>query len=217
MKTIRVLSNISYNSYDFFVFKINEFYERGLIDWCYWILHTPEEDEEKEHIHFVFKPSTRIDTMDFRQMLYEYDGINPKPLTCTPKFEPTNSMDDWLLYAVHDIPYLRSKGQWRKFHYDYKDLCATDKTCLKQDWDKINRNKFYVLDFLQQAVDDNVPFFELVQNGIVPISQRAQYEFQYNALFRSKTAEINRETMRKLSHELHSSQLVENQSFDDIF
>lgn len=201
MKTIRQLSNVSYNTLPFFNAKILDLEQRGIIDYAYWIYHTAEEDEEKDHIHFVFKPSKSLDTMDFRQYLFEYDGKNSLPLTCTKKFMPTNSMDDWLLYAVHDTAYLKSKGQWRKYHYEFKDLCSTDRQALKEDWDNINRNKYLVLEWLQQAVVNNIPFFQLVQDGLVPMAQRAQYEFQYNALYNANLVEKNKETNRRLQHE----------------
>lgn len=217
MKTIRVLSNVSFNSLNFFTLKINDLFNRGIIDWAYWIHHLPEDDELKEHIHFVFKPSSRIDTMDIRQFFYEYVNVNEKPLTCTPKFLPCNSIDDWLLYAVHDTAYLKSKGQFRKYHYNFTDLCSTDFDCLKTDWDNINRAKFLVLDFLLQAVENNIPFFQLVQDGLVPIAQRSQYEFQYKALFTARQNEIANETGRFSSHDVMVAQMPLTDDFDDVF
>lgn len=217
MKTTRTISNVSYNTLPFFEKKIAELEDKRVIDWAYWIYHTAEEDEEKDHIHFVLRPSARIDTMDLRQYFFEYVNGQSLPLTCTKIFLPTNSMTDWLLYAVHDVSYLRSKGQWRKYHYNYTDLQSTDKDALKQDWDNINRNKFMILDFLEQAVQDNIPFYRLVQDGIVPMAQRSQYEFQYKALFSAYTAEKNRETLRKLQHEeLIFNDKVEQLSIKDI-
>ena len=218
MKTIRTLSNVSYNSLSFFSSKILELEQRNIIEWCYWVEHKAEEDEEKDHIHFVFKPCSRIDTMDFRQLLFEYEKDNNLPLTCTKKFLPCNSIDDWLLYAVHDTPYLRSKGQWRKYHYKFTDINATDKDSLKYDWDNINRNKYIILDWLDQAVKDNIPFYKLVQDGIVPMSQRAQYEFQYNALFNANLAEKLKETHRHLEHEelLYSNVECEQLQIDKL-
>lgn len=183
MNTIKTISNISYNTDAFFNKTVNDLVDRGVIDWCYWIRHKADADELKDHIHFVLKPSKRVDTTALRLMFNELDSNNPsKPLSCTSKWNTVNSLDDWLLYAVHDSSYLASKGQMRNYHYDFNSLCATDEDALRADWNVIDRTKFNRLDILMDAVMDNVPFVNLVQNGLIPIAQRAQYQFQYNDL-----------------------------------
>lgn len=200
MQTIRVISNIDYNTPEFFRRKIEDWYERGIIDWCYWILHQPDTDETKAHIHFVLKPSRRVDTADLRKDLFEFDPTHPdKPLTCTNAWHFTNSMDEWLLYAVHDVAYLQSKGQVRNIRYDYDDLQATDYDALRADWNAIDRTRFDRLRVLYEAVEKGTPFFQLVQSGLIPITQRAQYEFQYNALASTYTPRTG--SGRKQPHE----------------
>jgi hypothetical protein len=195
------LSNVSYNTDDFFASKIAELEKNGIIEWCYWIRHQPDTDETKAHIHFTLKPSKRIDTAKLREFFYEFDPTNSLPLTCTKKWNPMNSMDDWLLYAVHDIPYLNSKGEYRKFHYEFKDLKATDYDALTADWHAINRKKYYVFQLLEDYARKHIPFFVLVQEGIVPIAQRSQFQFQYNDLCRAIENEDKQQSGRLQSHE----------------
>ena len=190
MQTIRTISNIAYNSAPFFQNVIESLVTRGIIDWAYWIHHEPDVDERKPHIHFVLKPSKRLNTQDLAKAFHEFDPTHPdKPLGCTSKWFNTNSLDDWLLYAVHDASYLASKGQVRNLHYQYEDLCATDPDALRYDWNSIDRTKFERLRWLADAVENHIPFAQLVQDGIVPIAQRQQFQFQYEALMKLKLDE----------------------------
>lgn len=198
MNTIRTLSNISYNTPPFFEGVIASLVKNGVIDYAYWILHQPDIDEQKPHIHFVFRPSKRIDTARFREAFFEYESGNTKPLCPTTKFFATNSMDDWLLYAVHDRSYLISKGQKRNISYAFDDIKSTDPDALRFDWNNIDRTKYERLQFLEQAIEEGTPYYRLVQSGLIPIGQRAQYEQQYNAILKYSFDEISH---RVRSHE----------------
>lgn len=199
MQTKRTISNISYNSPAHFTERVSDLIHRKVIDWCYWIVHQPDTDETKQHIHFVLQPSARLDTTDLRKFFFETDPQNPsKPLTCTMKWLYTTSLDDWLLYAVHDPYYLASKGQRRNVQYDYRDICTTDEDALRADWNAIDRMKYERLRWLYDAVKAHVPFAVLVQTGHVPIAQRSQFEYQYNALAKLEESGL---AGRFLSHE----------------
>lgn len=187
MQTIRTISNISFNSPDFFEHKVFELLKNGVIDWCHWIAHKAEDDEKKDHIHFVLKPSCRIDTNKLRQQFFEVDANNALPLAPSTDWHPVSSMDDWLLYAVHDTDYLKSKRQMRKFAYMKKDIRSTDADALNECWRNIDRIKYARLRALEDAVARDIPFYVLVQDGIIPIAQRAQWQRQYMDLqFESK-------------------------------
>lgn len=200
MQTIRTISNISYNTIDHFQGVIYDLLRRGVIEWAYWICHKADTDETKDHIHFVLKPSKRLDTALLRKEFMEIDKNSPLPLSCTSKWNYTNSMDDWLLYAVHDTAYLMSKGQLRNITYSFDDLQSTDTDALRNDWNSIDRTKYLRLQFIENAVNDQVPFAVLVQQGVVPIAQRAQFEAQYNALIRLKYGDMS-SGGRKIAHE----------------
>ena len=61
--------------------------------------------------------------------------------------------------------------------------------------------KYYILEWLEDAARSQTPFFVLVQQGLIPIAQRSQFEFQYNALTRAIENEKQGKTGRKTSHE----------------
>lgn len=201
MKTIKTISNISYNSIAHFEQCIKALWGGNKIDWAYWIYHKADTDETKDHIHFVLRPSSRVDTSDLRKFFNEVDPTHPDmPLTCTCKWNFTNSMDDWLLYAIHDINYLKSKGQTRNHFYEWKDIKATDYGALRQDIASIDMTKWNRLAILEKAVREDIPFAQLVQDGFIPIAQRAQYEQQYRAI---KDNIVLRKGCRFQSHELY--------------
>lgn len=200
MQTIKIISNVSYNSDEFFEATVKRLEANGVIDWCYWIRHDADTDETKPHIHFVLKPSARLDTQKLREQFKEIDLSHPtEPLCCTKRWFSTNSMEDWLLYGVHDVAYLASKGQTRKHHYGFEDIKSTDPDGLRQDWNMIDRSKYDRLQILFEAAQRQIPFGLLVQMGRVPIPQRAQWEMQYNSLLALVHSE---DCMRVLSHEV---------------
>lgn len=182
MRTSRVISNISYNTSAFLNTKLLELEENGIIDWAYWIYHQADTDDTKNHCHLVLKPSKAIDTHRLYQFFLEIDLNSAKPLGVTKKWFFTSSISDWLLYAVHDNAYLNSKNLKRNFHYSIDDVLSTDFDALNYDWANIDRTKFDRLAILKDAVYNHKAFFELVQDGLIPIAQRAQYELQYKAL-----------------------------------
>lgn len=185
MNTIKTISSISFNTPEFFELKIRELCDdkSRILDWAHWIVHEPDSDQTKPHIHFVVKPSHRLDTNSLRNAFKE--PITPqhllriletrvltdndtKPLGCMP-FMPTTSMADWLLYAIHDEGYLFKKGQRRNTHYRKEDVKSTDPDFLLTQWDE-------TIDPLQALTErvlmlyraDGMSFSQILQTGIIP-------------------------------------------------
>ena len=77
-----------------------------------FILHQPEEDEKKAHIHLYIEPNTLLDTMELQEFFTELDLNNPaKPLKCINFIQ--SKIDDWILYNSHNSAYLASKFETR--------------------------------------------------------------------------------------------------------
>lgn len=184
MNTISLISNISYNTPEFFEAKIKALAsgDKRLIDWAHWIIHSPEDDETKSHIHFVLKPSRRIDTNALRNEFIESPALfieaksqrgekitenDFKPLGVLP-FDKTKNISDWLLYAVHDVRYLLKKGQTRKHHYERKDVKSTDPDFLAVQWnDTIDPLQTLCGRVLELRAQEKT-FGEILATGIVP-------------------------------------------------
>lgn len=217
MKTTRTISNIAYNSLNFFEYKMKDLADRGVIEWAYWIWHHADQDDKKDHIHFVLRPSCRLDTTELRATFFEFQADNPLPLAPTSKWFFTNSMDDWLLYVLHDEAYLASKGLKRNYRYDIEAVCATDRDALMADYNAIDRVKFDRLRRLAEAVYEGIPFVNLVQSGLIPVAQRAQWEAQYRALLDRtyknvdfETGEIKEE--QRNDEQIHSAETAQKAS-----
>lgn len=198
MKTSRTISNISYNTLEHFCGVVFDLVNRGIIEWCYWIRHKAEKDELKDHIHFVLKPSGRLETADLGKEFMEIDLTNPKPLGVTAKWNYTSSMQDWIMYCMHHPGYLASKGQIREYAYQVEDFGATDMDAFMEDVRSINQMQFQRLQVVADAVKNHIPFALIVQNGMIPIAQRSQYYEQYKALW---ALQIEEKTGRQQSHE----------------
>lgn len=184
MRSRRILSNISFNSLEFFEYIINELYQDGVIDWAYWIQHQGDKDDKKSHIHFCFQPSSTIDTVTFNRKFYEFSFVEPDKRVKRPtvKYMPVTSLDDWLLYCKHDKDYLITKGLERYYFYEWRDFHFTDALAFEHDISNIDRTKYGRLSLLRDGVRDRIPFAELIQQGQLPIAYRAQFEAQYRAL-----------------------------------
>ena len=185
MNTISVISSISYNTPEFFELKIKELTsgKSRILDWAHWVIHQPEEDETKAHIHFVVKPSRRIDTNALRDCFKEPiteahlagklqrgEQITPndlKPLGCLP-FDKTTSMSDWLLYAVHDIKYLFKKGQSRKIHYDKSAVQSTEPEYLHQQWEDCKDPLSAFCDRVLELRAQEYTFGQILATGMIP-------------------------------------------------
>lgn len=191
MNTISTISSVSFNTSKFFELKISELTKPGkgqVLDWAHWIEHKPDTDQKKPHIHFVCKPSRRVDTNWLRSQFVE--PVSPdmvkerikaagenltesmiidmsKPLGTLP-FVKTSSMTDWLLYAVHDVAYLFKKGQSRTTHYEQKDVKSTDPDFLSAQWEE-TADPLQAL--TKRVVDmytvEQMSFGEILQTGIV--------------------------------------------------
>lgn len=181
MKTSKPFSTISYNTPEFLTRKLGDLYDRGLIGFYAFIEHYPEEDEKKKHIHLLIIPDGQTDTKTFSDLLVEIDLTHPdKPLKCLPW--QSSKFGDWYLYTCHDTTYLASKGQKRKYHYDFNDFKTPEEDYLLELVHTIDRSRLKGIEVVKNAVDNNIPFSTLVSNGQIPIQQINQYEKTYDLI-----------------------------------
>lgn len=188
MNTIRVISSISFNTEAFFVATVEKLTKPGkgqILDWCHWVCHQPEVDQKKPHIHFVCKPSKRVDTNALRQTFVEpvdqliadrlargeITEVKPedlKPLGVMP-FQATASMRDWLLYAIHDVGYLLEKGITRHVHYERDQVKSTEPDFLLTQWEECNSP---LQAMTQRVIDlytvEQMTYGQILQTCIIP-------------------------------------------------
>lgn len=192
MRTSKPFSTISYNTEDFLNLRLSDLIQRRQIDFFAWVQHYPEEDETKEHKHLYIVPNGRVDTDQVLDYLLEHDPKNPdKPFKC---IRPHSSkFADWYLYALHDVTYLASKGQARKYHYVIDDVHTSDSDYLLEEVHTIDFAKLNRFAALRDAALQGVPFEELLMGGNIPIQQTYAYKQAYDLMANCRTDRAGRE------------------------
>lgn len=131
---------------------IRNLMELGYIKFCACILHKPEDDQEKEHIHWWLVPNGKVNTDEIITLMTVYDSENDyfKEKDTSDIFLPTtleekkgivpqihsmqngninSKFSDWYRYCLHDRTYLFAHGrQTRRYHYDMGDFQVTSVT-----------------------------------------------------------------------------------------
>lgn len=183
MQTSRPVSTISYNTPEYLRQRLEELRKAHKVSEWYYIQHEPEDDEggNKRHIHLYLVPSQRLQTDDLREYMQEIDLTHPgKPLGC-PVWR-ISKWADWYMYAIHDAPYLASKGQTRRYHYRMEDVTAWDETALAQQVREIDLTSLTRLQAMQDAITHGLSFVQFARSGGVPIQQVHQYEEMWRLL-----------------------------------
>lgn len=198
MKTSKPFSTISYNSPDFLSVKLNDLVSRRKIAFWAYVHHLPEEDEKKPHKHLYIVPNGQINTDEvLLDILVEYDPTHPdKPLGCVGV--KSSKFYDWYMYSIHDIDYLASKGQSRKYHYTRDDVACSDTDFLNEEIHQMDMSKLSKVKALNQAVKDGVPFEELLMKGQIPVQQVYAFQKTYEMLQNYTTYRNGRESHQKI-------------------
>ena len=126
MATRQPISTISYNSVEFLKMRLDEWYDRHIIQ-AYMFIEHIGEDGDKNHIHLRIEPNKTLDPMDLTEQLKEFVPDHKKPLGCRP-WRPSKE-EDWFLYVLHDPQYLKIKyaeGKDGKIPYKEEDLRVSE-------------------------------------------------------------------------------------------
>lgn len=124
--TIKPFSTICWNTNDFLKANLERAVKEEKINfWCY-VEHKAEGLEKKDHKHVYIEPNGQLELNGFiKDYLTEFDPNNPtKPIK--PRDIRKSKFMDWYLYGLHDIKYLRKKGEVKQFHYAFEDIISSD-------------------------------------------------------------------------------------------
>lgn len=181
MRTTKPISTVTYNTPAYLRIKLDELVAAKKISFWAFISHKPEEDEKKQHIHIYAEPSRMLQTDDLRDFLKEVDPKNPaKPLTCISW--RSSKFDDWYLYSLHDVRYLMSKGQSRKYHYTRDNMTTSDLDDLDDHIQRIDMLSLTPYEIVREAVEQGQSFEALVSTGRIPIQQIRNFQLAFEAL-----------------------------------
>lgn len=178
MRTSSPFSTISYNTIPFLKAKLQELMQLGKIEFYSFISHLPEEDEKKDHIHLFVIPNGLYDTQSFIDYLIEPDkDITKPPLKCIRCVH--SKFSDWYLYGIHDIDYLATKCESRKYHYNKEDFVVADYDYFNELIHSCDFSKYKAFSKFRESVKSGVSFKELFEKGFIPVQQIRQYERAY--------------------------------------
>ena len=181
MKTSKPFSTISYNSNDFLTLKLDDLVHRRKIAFYAYVHHLREDDETKEHKHLYIVPNGQVNTDEVLDYLLEYDATHPdKPLGCIPCH--SSKFTDWFLYSSHDKDYLASKGQSRRFNYQKKEFHVSDADYFNEEIHRMDLSHLTKIKALRTAVENDVPFEEMLMNGQIPVQQVYAYRQAYDTI-----------------------------------
>ncbi len=193
MRTTKPFSTISYNTADFLKLKLGDLVQRRIINYYCFVEHYAEEEETKSHKHLFIMPNGQINTDTLTDILQEIDSTNPlKPLGVMPW--QSSKWADWYLYSSHDVAYLVSKGQSRKYHYTKEDFITSDNDFFIELIHTIDRTKYAKTQEFVQQVCEGKSFYHMVKNGQIPAPQFNQWLQMYNFI---KNCESNIEVDEK--------------------
>ena len=169
MNTSKPISTISYNSEIFLVSVLKSLHSLHIISDYMYIVHQPEDDEKKVHIHLYLKPNTKVDTIELQERFKELDPNHPKPLGCID-FE-SSKIDDWILYNQHFRPYLLSKLEDRKFYYQESDFRFLDQDTFNYNYLHAFKQSDWAKDTQIRTLLNNgqMSGCDLVLSGVVPL------------------------------------------------
>lgn len=170
MKTSVVISNITWNTPNFFKAISEELVQQGILDWVHAIPHKAESDEKKDHIHFILKPSKAIDTAWLQSRFSEFVQGELQPRRPTSDWRKTKNFSDWLLYSLHDVDYLASKLEKREFSYNLEDCITTDMDSLENHYREAKSNGLGLVSKIRKAFDMGYNREEFFLSGVIPLS-----------------------------------------------
>lgn len=175
MQTTKLISTVSYNTPNFLRGKLHSLVASAVIEYAHWVVHQPEEDETKSHIHLVLKPNRRLDTSALRNEFIEKLADEEKPRGVLP-FRSTSRISDWMLYSAHDVGYLLRRGETRKHSYDLPCFLSTCQDLLEEDWRDCHRSDDSKIPLLREYAKQGKTWVDILQLGFIPTNQLFQYK-----------------------------------------
>ena len=180
---------------------MSELVQRRVISFYSFVKHYKEDDERKDHIHLIIFPNGQYQTDALQEYLQEPDlsDLTKQPLGIMPC--QSSKWGDWYLYCSHDVSYLASKGQVRKYHYNEEDFYSSSSDYLHELIHTIDRTKYAkTQDFVKQ-VQMGVPLAEMLTKGQIPAPQFNQWKAMYEYLRLDETFRNGNETHTPLVNE----------------
>lgn len=183
MRTTKPISTISFNTTAYLRLKLNELTKAGRISFWSFVEHQPEDDEggRKVHHHVYVEPSKMLQTDELREELKEPDPDKPdKPRGCLTW--NSSKFGDWYMYAKHDVLYLASKGQSRRYEYRHEAFEASDTDDLLFKVRSIDMTHLTPLGRMREAQKMGLSFAEFFSMGHIPLPSIRNFQTAWDLL-----------------------------------
>lgn len=186
MRTSKPISTISYNTIDFLVDTLQRLKYMRIISYYEFIVHLPDKDDKKQHIHLYIEPNKVLDTETFSNYFIESVSDNDKPLKCI--HWQNSKFGDWYWYSLHDKDYLKAKMLERNCFYNDKDIFSSDRDTHNY---KVSENPLInyasmsdmaLRDYIYQCVSEGQSLQYLLNSCVVPLGKVQSVIHFYNAL-----------------------------------
>lgn len=218
----RLVSTISYNTESFLRKKLDMLIKSGVVIEWFYIKHQKEDAKLKDHFHVLLNLNRRIDALTLKEYFKEIVPDNDKPLSVIDI--QTSKMDDWILYCEHFEPYLRSKGEFKEYHYSYDDFKVSDTMAFEHYYNHAHHASKWHQDFIRlKALEVGISPCEMVTQGLVPLNIFSHVkafnddQVKHGYKFRtSRIDDLNEEIIRleelrkKLTEDLNNGILLNN-------
>lgn len=222
------ISTISYNSELFLKQTLDALITLKTISYYEFIVHLPDKDDKKQHIHLYIVPNRALDLAVFGDTFIEKDPNNDKPLRCMP-FRKSNNYGDWYWYGIHDKDYLRAKQLERNMFYTDADIVTSDAdfhrtlVCENPLINYAHMSDIAIRDFICSAVYNGQSLESCLSSGLIPLGKTQSAIALYTALLpcvqgrRKMNIRADIQSKKDIKSNIKEIQLKENDSlpFED--
>lgn len=202
MATSKPVSTISYNTVDFLKEKLDDMLSCEILQFYAFIVHKPDTDDKKEHIHLRLVLNKRVDLVKLQKEFVQPVADNDKPLKCM-LFRPA-SESDWILYCEHNELYLQCKNLQRNIEYTYNDFIVSEQDEFELQYNAAIEYLHSILarDYIvEREIKCGCPLHELAHDGLIT-SKNAFRMKQFKDIYSKKINDTKYEDLCKREKEL---------------
>lgn len=176
--TKKSIATISFNTEEFLKSRLNDLVKNESIVYYFYIMHKAEEDTKKAHFHVFIEPNGNIDVCKLRDFFNE-PVLNNGDLGCLPFVN--SKFEHWYLYSKHDIDYLNTRCEVKKYHYKKEDFIVSNEVQFEYLISTININIVNKKSQLINLCNQGYSWEDIILNSnLIPINQIKAYKEIYD-------------------------------------
>ena len=193
MGTSKPQTGISYNTQPFLKSTLERLTDGGLVRHWAYIPHKGETSKkstsvhDKDHIHLLVVLNKVTDLQKLEKEFSEVKIGEALPLA-TVGIRTCNSLEDWVLYVLHDETYLASKGEVREYHYTLEDFVTDNVANLQELYNSALHQCYESKRKITALIE--MGGYEAIKSGLYSINQANNIKAFQNMGFHSKAPNV---------------------------